>query len=258
MDQPLRPIVLAPADHAVLGEVEFGTPGLVAIESIGPFTRVRACGPLVTVHDSIIEAGLGIGHHPHRHHERLFYLEQGTFDHDDALNGISVHVPEGALARFTEGRRGMVHQEWNHGQVDAEIYILVAATDPIPEETSFEVLRREDMPVYPEGPGAVTREMVGPRSPLPVHCDVRLFADTTLQAGAHLTWTLGEGEGGILSVRAGTASLDGQDLDQKWTVLLAPTAAARALTLSSSEGARLLRATFGPGYGLVVESRHER
>ena len=177
------PLVLTPADHAVLGAAEFGTPGLVAVESIGPFTRVRACGPLVTVHDSLIAAGHGIGHHPHRNHERLFYLERGTFDHDDARNGISGHVPEGALARFTEGRGGMVHQEWNHGAVDAEIFILVAATDPIPEETSFEVLPREAMPLYPETPGVMTREMVGPRSPLPVHCDVRSFTDTTLQPG---------------------------------------------------------------------------
>jgi len=36
------PIVLAPEDHAVLGEAQFGTPGLVAIESIGPCTRVRS------------------------------------------------------------------------------------------------------------------------------------------------------------------------------------------------------------------------
>lgn len=246
------PITLAPHDHAVLGEAEFGTPGLLAVESIGPFTRIRACGPLVTVHDSVISAGLGIGHHPHRHHERLFYLEQGTFDHDDALNHISGHVPEGALARFTEGRRGMVHQEWNHGAVDSEIYILVATTDPIPEQTSFEVLRREDMPLYLEAPGVTTREMVGPRSPLPVHSDVRLFADTTLEPGAAAGWRLGEGEGGLLSVRSGSASLDGAGLGHKWTVLLPPAPAARSFAMASPTGARILRAAFGPGFGLVV------
>jgi len=247
-----RLVVLTPEDHAVLGPEDFGAPGLVAVESIGPFTRVRACGPLVTVHDSVIAAGLGIGHHPHRYHERLFYLERGTFDHDDARNGISGHVPEGALARFTEGRRGMVHQEWNHGEVDAEIYILVAATDPIPEQTSFELLRREDMPVYPEGPGVLTREMVGPRSTLPVNCDVRRFTDTTLETGAGLAWALGEGEGGILSVRAGSLHLDGVELSLKWTALVPPAAAARSFDLNAPEGARVIRATFGPGYGLVV------
>lgn len=252
MTLPAEALVLAPADHAVLGEADFGTPGLLAVESIGPFTRVRACGPLVTVHDSVIAAGLGIGHHPHRYYERLFYLEQGTFDHDDALNGISGHVPEGALARFTEGRRGMVHQEWNHGEVDSEIYILVATTDPIPEDTSFEVLRREDMPVYAEAPGVVTREMVGPRSPLPVNCDVRLFADTWLEPGTVVEWRLGAGEGGLLSVREGSISLDGAPLGRKWTVLLPPAPAARSLTLASPAGARVLRAAFGPGHDLVT------
>jgi len=252
MTLPAEALLLSPDDHAVLGEVEFGTPGLLAVESIGPFTRIRACGPLVTVHDSVIAAGLGIGHHPHRYHERLFYLEQGTFDHDDALNGISGHVPEGALARFTEGRRGMVHQEWNHGQVDAEIYILVATTAPIPEETSFEVLRREDMPLYPEAPGVVTREMVGPRSPLPVHCDVRLFTDTSLEPEAGVEWRLGAGEGGLLSVRTGSVSLDGAGLGRRWTALLPPAPAARSLTLAAPNGGRVLRAAFGPGYGLVV------
>lgn len=245
-------LALAPADHAVLGEAEFGTPGLLAVESIGPFTRIRACGPLVTVHDSVIAAGLGIGHHPHRHHERLFYVERGAFDHDDALNHISGHVPDGALARFTEGRRGMVHQEWNHGETDAEIYILVATTDPIPEQTSFEVLQRVDMALYPEAPGVVTREMVGPHSSMPVYCDVRLFADTSVEPGAAFEWRLGKGEGGILSVREGSVSLDDTALGSKWTALLPPAAPARALALASPDGARVLRATFGPGYGLVV------
>jgi len=244
-------LLLSPPDHAVLGEAEFGTPGLLAVESIGPFTRVQACGPLVTVHDSVIAAGLGIGHHPHRYHERLFYLERGTFDHDDARNGISGHVPEGALARFTEGRGGMVHQEWNHGEVDAEIYILVATTEPIPEMASFEVLRREDMPIYSEAPGVVTREMVGPRSPLPVHCDVRLFADTSLEPGAAVEWRLGAGEGGLLSVRSGAIGLDGALLGLKWTALLPPAPEARTLTLEAPSGARVIRAVFGPGHGLV-------
>jgi len=48
-----------------------------------------------------------------------------------------------------------------------------------------------------------TREMVGPRSPLPKSTDVRLFTDTTLQPGAAVDWPLGDGEGSLLSVREG-------------------------------------------------------
>ncbi len=244
-------LILQPTDHAVLGEAQFGTPGLVAVESIGPFTRVRACGPLITVHDSVISAGLGIGHHSHRHNERLFYLERGTFDHDDALNGISGHVPEGAMARFTEGRRGMIHQEWNHGEVDAEIYILVASTTPIPEQTSFEVLPRGDMPVYTEAAGVITREPVGPRSPLPVFCDVRLFTDTTLQPDSAVVWSIGGDQGGLLSVREGEIGLDDRLLGRRFTALLPP-GPARRLMITTGPGARVIRATFGAGHGLIT------
>ncbi len=245
-------LILSLADHAVLGEAEFGAPGLVAVESIGPFARVWACGPLITVHDSVISAGLGIGHHPHRYNERLFYTERGTYDHDDSLNGISGHVPEGALARFTEGRRGMIHQEWNHGEVDAEIYILVASTDPIPAQTSFEVLPRDAMPSYPEAVGVATREMVGPRSPLPVHSDVRLFSDTTLQPGSALEWAIGDEEGGLLSVREGEITLNGHALGRRFTALVPP-GWGRTLAVGTGPGARVIRATFGPGHGLVME-----
>jgi hypothetical protein len=98
----------------------------------------------------------------------------------------------------------------------------------------------------------VTREMVGPRSPLPVHCDVRLFADTSLKPGTGVEWRLGAGEGGLLSVRTGSVSLDGANLGPKWTVLLPPAPAARSLALASANGGRVLRAAFGPGHGLVM------
>jgi redox-sensitive bicupin YhaK (pirin superfamily) len=249
---PADLLILSPADHAVLGEAEFGTPGLIAIESIGPFTRVRACGPLITVHDSVIAAGLGIGHHPHRYNERLFYTERGSFDHDDALNGIAGHVPEGALARFTEGRRGMIHQEWNHGEVDAEIYILVASTDPIPAQTTFEVLPRAAMPLYTEATGVATREMVGPRSPLPVHSDVRLFTETTLEPGSAVDWAIGDGEGGLLSVREGEITLAGHALGRRYTALVPP-GRGHTLAIGTGPGARVIRTAFGPGHGLVLE-----
>jgi redox-sensitive bicupin YhaK (pirin superfamily) len=252
MDHQPDAIVIAPEEHVVLGEADFGAPGLVAVESIGPFSRIQACGPLITVHDSIIAARKGIGHHLHRYNERLFYVERGTFDHDDSLNGISGHVPEGALARFTEGQRGMLHSEWNHGGVDAEIYILVASTDPVPAETTFEVLKRDDMPFYEEADGVSTREMIGPEAPLPVFSDIRTFTDTSLDPGATLTWTIGPGEGGILSVREGSVSLDGTALVRKSTAVLPPTTASRTLAIGSEEAARVIRATFGPGHGLVT------
>src|SRR6266542_7064769 len=196
-------LILRPEDHVVLGESDFGMPGLTAIEAIGPFVGIQASGPLITVHDSVIEAGLGIGHHPHRYNERLFYIEQGQLDHDDALNRITGHMDTGDVGQFTEGLRGMMHSEWNHGDVDTRAYILVYTTDPIPERTAFNALRDADAPRYEEGAGVRTKELVGPRSPLEVHGDVRLFTESQLEPGAALTLALGEGEGGLGSGREG-------------------------------------------------------
>ena len=65
MSTTTRPyLVLRPEDHVVLGEGDFGMPGLRAAEAIGPFVQIQASGPLITVHDSVVEARLGIGHHP--------------------------------------------------------------------------------------------------------------------------------------------------------------------------------------------------
>ena len=102
-------LVLRPEDHVVLGESDFGMAGLTAAESIGPFVGIQASGPLITVHDSVIDAGLGIGHHPHRFNERLFYIEEGQLDHDDALTaspgtwtpGTSASSRRGAAAWST-------------------------------------------------------------------------------------------------------------------------------------------------------------
>src|SRR3989449_3883265 len=138
IDRPY--VVLGPSEHVVLGESDFGMPGLTAVEAIGPFVGIQASGPLITVHDSVIDAGLGIGHHPHRYNERLFYIEQGELDHDDALNRITGHVEAGDVAQFTEGRRGVGHSEWNHGDVDTHAYILLYSAAPIPEPTTFNAL----------------------------------------------------------------------------------------------------------------------
>jgi redox-sensitive bicupin YhaK (pirin superfamily) len=73
---------------------------------------IQASGPLIIVHDSIIDAGMGIGHHPHRFNERLFYIEEGQLDHDDALNGITGHMDPGDVGQFTEGIRGMLGLTW--------------------------------------------------------------------------------------------------------------------------------------------------
>jgi redox-sensitive bicupin YhaK (pirin superfamily) len=246
-------LVLAPEEHVILGESDFGMPGLSAIESIGPFVGIQASGPLITVHDSTVEARLGIGHHPHRFNERLFYIEEGELDHDDALNRITGHMGTGDVGQFTEGRRGMVHSEWNNGDVDTRAYILVYSTDPVPEKTAFNVLHDADAPRYEEPGGVLTKELVGPRSPLRANGDIRLFTDSRIPAGATLEVLLEADEGGLASVRAGLARIDDDDevLPVGATVIAPPAPEGRLLHLRADGPTRLIRVVHGPGHGFI-------
>jgi redox-sensitive bicupin YhaK (pirin superfamily) len=249
-------VVLGPNDHVVLGESDFGMPGLTAVEAIGPFVGIQASGPLITVHDSVIDAGLGIGHHPHRYNERLFYIEQGQLDHDDALNRITGHMDTGDVGQFTEGRRGMIHSEWNHGDVDTRAYILVYSTDPVPPEAAFNALRDSDAPRYDEGPGARTKELVGPRSPLRVNGDIRLFTDSRLDPGGVLTLQLAPAEGGLASVREGRVRVEEGDVELApgATLVVPPADEPRTVRLRAEEPTRVVRVVHGPGHGFVLDT----
>jgi redox-sensitive bicupin YhaK (pirin superfamily) len=249
-------LVLRPEDHVVLGESDFGMAGLTAAESIGPFVGIQASGPLITVHDSVIDAGLGIGHHPHRYNERLFYIEEGQLDHDDALNHITGHMDTGDVGQFTEGQRGMIHSEWNHGDVDTRAYILVYSTDPIPERTAFDALRDADSPRYEEGQGVLTKELVGSRSPLRVNGDIRLFTDSRMDEGAALTVQAAPGEGAVVSVREGRVRVDGgeDDLGPGSTLVMPPADGPRTLRMRAVEPSRVIRVVHGPGHGFVVDT----
>ena len=243
-------VILLPEDHVVLGESDFGMPGLTAIESIGPFNEIQASGPLITVHDSVVKAGLGIGHHPHRFNERLFFIEDGQLDHDDALNGITGHMDDGDVGEFTEGRRGMIHSEWNHGDVDTHAFILVYTTDPVPERAAFDVLKDAEAPRQEED-GVRTKELVGPASRLPVHGDIRLFAETRIDAGRSIQVELAGDEGGLVSVREGETILDGRSLPAGTTVIWPP-GPARVTRLEAAAPSRIVRVVHGPGEGFVT------
>jgi redox-sensitive bicupin YhaK (pirin superfamily) len=251
---PAPYLVLAKDDYRVLGEADFGAPGLEAIEVLGPFVDIQASGPLITIHDSTVDPHLGIGHHRHRHNERLFYIMAGELDHDDALNDIQGHMGPGDVGLFTEGQRGMVHSEWNNGDVPARAYILVYRTDPIPEDTLFTVLQDRDAPRYEEGDGVRTKELVGPQSDLRVHGDLRLFTDSLVADGGVLDLNLHDGEGGLLSIREGQVQLDEQLVDAGATILAPPAGGKRRIRVKASGPARLLRAVHGPGHGLVRRS----
>jgi redox-sensitive bicupin YhaK (pirin superfamily) len=251
-------IVLSKDDHQVLGPEQFGSEGLQAVESIGPYVDIQAVGPLITIHDSTVEPHLGIGHHPHRHNERIFYMLKGSLDHDDKLNDIQGHMGPGDVGLLTEGRKGMRHSEWNNGDDVAHAYILVYPTDPMPENASFDALRDADAPRYEEGPGIHTKELVGPKSPLHLHGDIRLFTDSTVAAGSALSLELARSEGGVLWVHEGLLELDGRELRAKETVLVPPDEGERGITVTAKEPSRVLRVVTGPGHGLIRRKAEQR
>jgi redox-sensitive bicupin YhaK (pirin superfamily) len=203
------------------------------------------------VHDGVFEPHHGIGHHPHRGNERLFYILEGAVDHDDALNRITGFMGTGDLGRLTEGRRGMYHQEWNNTDRRARAFILVYTTDPMPERASFDALRDSDAPRYEEGTAVTTKELIGPRSPLRVHGDIRLFNDSHMQNDSELTVSLEDGEGALIAPIEGEISVDGERLTVEERAIVPP-GDARSLTIRADEPARVLRAIFGPGYGLSL------
>lgn len=243
-------LILSNDDYRVLGPAEFGAPGLEAVELLGPYVGVKALGPLIAVHDATIAPHKGIGHHPHRNNERIFYMESGELDHSDTRNDITGHLEPGDVGLFTEGSGGMVHSEWNNGDVPSRIFILVYATDPVPDETKFTVLADRETPRYAEAPGVRTREMVGPASPLKVHGDIRFFADSTLDRAAELELVLAADEGGLVALREGSLRLDGRSLGSQASVLFPPASAPRRFRLETESGARILRVVHGPGFGL--------
>jgi redox-sensitive bicupin YhaK (pirin superfamily) len=243
-------IILTPEDYIALRPQDFGMPeGVSAIEIIGPFAPIKGVGPLIMVHDGVLEPHLGLGHHPHRYNERLFYILEGAFSHDDALNHITGEVPKGGLARFTEGKRGMVHQEWNNTDVPARAFILVYQTDPIPETASFAVLTDEDAPRYQAAPGVTAKELVGPRGQFPVHGDIRLYTDNHFKADSQMELKVGPDEGTLLVTLEGEVELDGHPLSPPNVAIGAPEPVQRTLTLRAAGDSKLLILVFGPGKG---------
>jgi redox-sensitive bicupin YhaK (pirin superfamily) len=248
------PLHRTPDDYHVIRPEDFGAPGLWAREAVGPFVDVQALGTLVTVHDSRFEAGCGIGHHPHQRMERLFYILEGTVDHDDALNHITGHMGAGDLGVLTEGRRGMIHSEWNHGDGPARAYIFVYPNDPLEPAASFDAIRDGEAPRRTPAPGVETKGVVE-RGSGRLHGDFRALGDSALAAEATLEMRLQAGEAGLCFVVAGGVDIDEDHgaraaLGLDHTLLIPPAPTPRTLRVTGREPSRVLHAVTGEGYGL--------
>lgn len=232
----------------------FNAPGLEATEPIGPDAPVRLTGAVLVLHDSVIESGKGIGHHPHRGNERLFYLLSGGLHHDDALNNITADATAGDLAIFTEGRRGMIHAESNPADEDARIWIIVAPTEPMPERATVRVLEAADAGFH-AADGVEVKEIVGGASPAQIHSDVRWLADVRLEAGARFTRERGAGEAVVIQPIGGRVRAMDEDLETDDLLAVGPDDPDGAIDVSTDgASARVLIAVTGPGVGFEVNA----
>ena len=254
-------IKLTPEQYHVFGPEDFGAPGLVAREAIGPAAEIVAFGPLVAVHDSTFEPHSGIGHHPHRGMERLFYILEGTVDHDDALNRITGHMGTGDLGILTEGQRGMLHSEWNNSPGKARAYIFVYPTDPTPPTAAFDAVRDAETPRLQPAPGVEVKQVIG-RDRRPLHGDLRELADVTLEEGSTYDTSVPPGEPALVFVIEGNVAVHANgtvhEANPRDTVLVPASAQEQRLNVEARAPSRVITAITGPGYGLVRRSDIER
>ena len=133
---------------------------------------------------------------------------------------------------------------------------LVYATDPLPERASFALLSDAEAPRYDEGAGVSTKELVGPRSPLRVHGDLRRYLDSVLDPEAAVSLSLGADEGALLWVERGIVAVGDRELARGYT-LIVPPEGQRLISVRAREASRVLRVIFGHGYGLVRRGSDE-
>jgi redox-sensitive bicupin YhaK (pirin superfamily) len=216
---------------------------------------------MLMIHDGYFQPGFGIGHHPHRTNERLFYILEGQVEHDDALNHIRGTMEEGDLGRLTEGVRGMYHQEWNGADQVTRAFILVYHPDthpPIPV-AEFAVLKAADRAPVDEGAGVETLELIGPSAGFAVnHSGLRRYLDSSLTDGATIDVALEPNRGLLFYPVSGRVRLTKEDgelvLDAEESVhpegpgnlaVAWSNTAERRVSLTAVEGAaRLLRVEF--------------
>jgi redox-sensitive bicupin YhaK (pirin superfamily) len=171
---------------------------------------------MLMIHDGFFQPGFGIGHHPHRTNERLFYILEGQVEHDDALNHIRGTMEEGDLGRLTEGVRGMYHQEWNGADQVTRAFILVYHPDthpPIPV-AEFAVLKAAGRAPIDEGAGVETLELIGPSAGFVVnHSGLKRYLDSSLTDGATIEVTLEPNRGLLLYPVSGRVRLTKEDGD---------------------------------------------
>lgn len=188
---------------------------------------------LRVINEDRVAPGRGFGMHPHDNMEIITYILSGELEHRDSL-GTGAVIRPGDGQRMSAGT-GIVHSEFNPSPIDPvhllQIWIFPDKQDVEPsyEQKTFaeeEKRNRWRLIASPNGEnGSVT-----------IHADAKLSV-TKLQAGASLPIALGEGRHGWLQMAAGSATLNGRELQQGDGAGISEE---RSLTLTATEDAEVL------------------
>ncbi|WKZ65746.1 MAG: pirin family protein [Flavobacteriales bacterium] len=154
---------------------------------VGPFIFIDHMGP-VAMND---HQNMDVGPHPHTGLSTLTFIFEGALMHRDSL-GTAVEITPGAVNWMTAGS-GIVHSERTPERlrhVDKHMHglqIWVALPKELEDiAPSFHHIDAEALPVWEEGNARfklVAGEVMGHRSPVPVHSPLYMLEIHSLSGG---------------------------------------------------------------------------
>ena len=192
-------------------------------------------GPLRVWNDDVIKPGKGFPMHPHADMEIITYLRKGEISHEDNLGNKGVTVA-GDVQVMSAGT-GIVHSEYNRGEVDTELFQIWIETDRAGHEPRWDAKKFPDA-----GRGAVLEPLASGRKghddALMIHQDAALFG-ATLSDGQSLTHIFSEYRKGYLVPSRGTVLVNGTEIGERAGAAIA---GEREITITAQGDAEIVLA----------------
>jgi hypothetical protein len=164
-------------------------------------------GPLRVWNDDHIKAGSGFPMHPHEDMEIITYIRKGAITHEDNLGNKG--ITEAGDVQVMSAGTGIVHSEYNRGDIDTELFQIWIETDRPGHEP------RWDTGKFPQAGRdaklqALASGRAGHQGALMIHQDATLFG-ATLDVGQSVSHTLEPGRRAYLVAVRGTVRINGRD-----------------------------------------------
>lgn len=165
---------------------------------------------LRVINEDRVAAGEGFPTHPHRDMEIISYVLEGALAHNDSMGNGSVIRP-GDVQRMSAGR-GIRHSE-NNANPDEPVHFLQIWITPAERGIEPGYEQKLYSPEDKLGKLKLVASPDGSDGSVTIHQDVRLYA-TLLEKGQEVESQLGENRYGWVQVARGSATLNGQTLNQ--------------------------------------------